>query len=102
MSDERLMAAMRASGAPARDPGFAVLVLQRAETERFRRSALEAALHGGGVAASAASGLFLLCAWASAHAASVATGAVWAAGLVAMAWFARGLIGRLSGNLSKF
>jgi hypothetical protein len=71
------------------------MVLECAEQERFRRAQLQAALHGGGVAAAAAAGLLLLGAWANAHAASVAEGAVWAAGLIAMAWLARGLIGRL-------
>ena len=46
MSDDRLMRAMRASGAPARDPRFALLVLERAEKERFRRAGLRAALRG--------------------------------------------------------
>ena len=100
MSDDRLLRAMRASGAPARDPAFTLRVLERAETERFRRAGLRAALSGGGVAAAAAAGLFLLGAWASAHAASVADGAVWSAGLLAMAWLAQGLIRRLRGSLS--
>jgi hypothetical protein len=98
MSDDRLMRAMAASGAPARDPGFALRVLERAEKERFGRAGLRAALFGGGVASAAAAGLFMLGAWANAHAASVAEGALWAAGLLAMAWLARGLIGRLGGK----
>lgn len=97
MSDDRLLRAMRASGAPVRDPAFALLVLERAEKERFRRAGLGAALRGGGMAAAAAAGLLLLGIWASAHAASVADGAVWAAGLIATAWLARGVIGRLRG-----
>jgi len=97
MSDVRLMRAMRAAGAPVRDPGFALLVLERVEKERFRRAGLRAALRGGGMTAAAAAVLFLLGVWAKAHAASVAEGAVWAAGLVATAWLARGLIGRLRG-----
>ena len=79
MSDDRLLRAMRASGAPVRDPAFALLVLERAEKERFRRAGLGAALRGGGMAAAAAAGLLLLGTWASAHAASIADGAVWAA-----------------------
>jgi len=99
MSDDRLMRAMRASGAPARDPAFALHVLERAEKERFRRAGLRAALRGGGVAAAAAAGLFLLGGWANAHAASVTDGAVWTAGLLATAWLAHGLIGRLRGSV---
>ena len=99
MSDDRLMRAMRATGAPAREPSFALLVLERAEKERFRRAGLRAVLRGGGVAAAAAAGLFLLGAWANAHAASVADGVVWTAGLLAMAWLAHGLIGRLRGRV---
>jgi hypothetical protein len=97
MSEDRLQRAMRASGAPARDPAFALLVLERTEKERFRRAGVHAALRGGGIAAASAAGLFLLGVWASAHAASVADGAVWAAGLLATAWLARGVIGRLRG-----
>jgi hypothetical protein len=95
MSDDRLVRAMRATGALARDPGFALLVLERAEKERFRRARVRAALRGGGVAAAATAGLFLLGVWANAHAASVADGTVWAAGLIATAWLARGVIERL-------
>jgi hypothetical protein len=95
VSDDRLTRAMRASGAPSRDPGFALSVLERAEKERFQRARVRAALRGGGIAATAAAGLFLLGVWASAHAASVADGAVWTAGLVATAWLARGVIRRL-------
>jgi hypothetical protein len=98
MSDDRLMRAMAASGAPVRDPSFALRVLERAEKERFRRAGLRAALLGGGVAGAAAAGLFVLGVWANAHAASVADGSLWAAGLLAMAWLARGLIGRLGGK----
>ena len=100
MSDDRLRRAMAASGAPARDPGFALRVLEQAEKIRFRRSRLHAALLGGGMASAAAAGLLVLSVWANAHAASVADGALWAAGLVAMAWLARGLIGRLGGSSS--
>ncbi|MBI3438200.1 MAG: hypothetical protein HY054_06050 [Proteobacteria bacterium] len=95
MSDDRLMRAMRASGAPARDPRFALMVLERTEKDRFRRAGLRAALRGGGLAAAAAAGVFLLGIWASAHSASVTDGAIWTAGLVATAWLARGLAGRL-------
>ena len=98
MSDDRLRLAMSASGAPVRDPSFALRVLERAEKKRFRRAGLRAALLGGGVAGAAAAGLFLLSVWANAHATSVADGALWAAGLLAMAWLARGLIGRLGGK----
>ena len=100
MTEERLMRAMRASGPPARDPAFALAVLERAEKARFRRAGLRAALRGGAIAAAAAAGLFLLGAWANAHAVSVADGAVWTAGLMAAAWLARGLIGRLRGSLN--
>jgi hypothetical protein len=98
MRDDRLNRAMGASAAPARDPSFALRVLERAEKKRFRRAGLRAALLGGGVAGAVAAGLFLLGVWTSAHAASVADGALWTTGLLAMAWLARGLIGRLGGN----
>jgi len=97
MSDDRLMRAMRASGAPKRDPRFALLVLERVEKERFRRAGLRAVLRGAGVTAAGAAGLFLLGVWANAHAASVADGVVWAAGLIATAWLARGVANRLRG-----
>ncbi len=99
MGEDRLMAAMRASGPPKRDPAFALAVLERAEKARFARAGMRAALRGGGVATAAAAGLFLLGAWANAHAASVADGAVWSAGLLTMAWLAHALIGRLRGSL---
>ena len=99
MSDDRLGRAMAASGAPRRDPSFALRVLARAETMRFRRAGMRAALLGGGAAGAVAAGLLMLSLWASAHAASVTDGALWAAGLLAMAWLARGLIGRLSGKM---
>lgn len=98
MREDRLTRAMAASGAAVRDPSFALEVLERAEKKRFRRAGLRAALRGGGLAGAAAAELFLLAVWANAHAAPVADGALWAAGLLAMAWFARGLIGRLGGK----
>lgn len=95
MSDDRLMRAMRASGAPARDPRFAMLVLERAETARFRRAGVRAALRGGGIAAAASAGLLLLGTWANAHANAAAEGALWVAGLLAATWMARGFANRL-------
>ena len=97
MNDDRLTRALAAMGAPARDPAFTLWVLERAENERFRHASARAVLRGAGTGAGAAAGLFLLGVWASAHAASAAEGAVWAAGLIATAWLARGLIGRLAG-----
>ena len=98
MSEARLMAALKAPDAPLRDPGFALLVLQRAEQRRFARAGLRAMLRGGGYAGAACALLLLLAAWANAHAGPVADGAVSAAILIAIAWLTRRLIGRLSGR----
>lgn len=63
MNDERLDRALAAPVAPAKDLHFTLMVMQRAEAERFRTDALRRGLVGAGAAGLAGAIIFGLSGW---------------------------------------
>lgn len=84
MSEDRLMRALGASAAPAKDARFVLAVMARAEAERYRRESLMALLRTGGLAAAGALLLILLAGWAGTHGEATQTVIMAAGGLLGL------------------
>lgn len=84
MSEDRLMRALGASAAPAKDARFVLAVMERAEAERFRRASLMGLLRAAGLAAAGAALLILFGGWAGAHAEATQTVIMAAGGLLGL------------------
>lgn len=78
-AEAKLARAFAASGAPRRDPGFVLAVMQAAEARRYRRARSVGLLRAAALAASAAALAPALAGWISANAEAVQDGAVMAA-----------------------
>lgn len=84
MSDDRLMRALGASAAPAKDGRFVLAVMERAEAARFRRESLMGLLRTAGLAAAGASLLLMLGGWVGTHPDTTQTVIMAAAGLLGL------------------
>jgi len=83
-SHARLMRALAASRAPARDPGFTLAVIRAAERGQFRAEAAVALLRAAGMAAIAAALALPLAGWVAVNAEAVQTGVLSAASLLTL------------------
>lgn len=88
-SQARLIAALGASAAPARDPGFALAVIGGAERRRYREETARSVLNAGGLAAAAAALAAPFVDWAGNNAEALQSGILSAAGLIALVGLAR-------------
>ncbi len=88
--EDRLLAALSAPAAPAKDMHFMLEVMRRAEAERFRADAARRVLRGAGLAVLGAAALLLASGWAAENADTVLNGGLaLALGLVAAGWLRR-------------
>jgi hypothetical protein len=95
-TDARLAAALGATTAPARDPGFTLAVIRIAEADRFKAEAVRAMLSWGAVAAAAASLILLLAGWTAVNWEGVQGGVLGAGGIFALVATARLMTQRLA------
>jgi len=93
-SEARLLRALAAGQPPARDPRFALAVIEAAAAERFRWDMSRAVLKGAGLAAALAALALPFASWAGGHAEGLQTGLLGAGGLVAIVALARLLAAR--------
>ncbi len=100
-TEARLRAALGASAAPARDPGFALAVIRAAEAGRYKRAAARSVLRAGGVAAAAAALVALGLDWAGGNAAAFQNGILTAAALMSLVGLARLMATRASVLLKR-
>lgn len=101
MSDARLMAALGASAAPARDPRFALAVIEAAEADRFRLATIRAMLRSAGVTVACAALALPLAGWAVANVEALENGLLAGAGFLVLAAGARGLAQRATAGLRR-
>lgn len=95
-AEARLMAALGASAAPARDPAFTLAVIRAAEADRFKVEAMRAMLSWGGLAAAASVLALTLASWGASHWDGVQSGIVGAGGIFALVATARLMTQRLA------
>lgn len=95
-AEARLAAALKASAAPARDPGFTLAVIRAAEANRFKIDMLRSMLSWGAVAAAAALLALLLAGWISVNWVGVQNGILGAGGIFALVAAARLMTQRLA------
>jgi hypothetical protein len=95
-NEARLLRALNAGAAPARDPAFTLAVMRRAEEARFRAETVRSVLRGAGLAAAAAALAVPLMDWAAANGAALKTGGLAAAALLTLVWAARIMTQRLA------
>lgn len=92
-SEDRLLAALSAPAAPAKDMHFALEVMRRAEATRFRADAARRVLRGAGLAVLGAGALILASGWAAENADALLNGVL----ALAVGWVGIGLIRRRIG-----
>jgi len=100
-NEARLLAAMAASAAPGRDPGFTLAVLHAAERYRYRQQALRSVLRMAGLAAAAAGLALPLLGWIASHPAGVLNGLVGSASLMVIVGGARLMSARVTAVLHR-
>jgi hypothetical protein len=88
-TEARLRAALGASAAPARDPGFALAVIRAAEAERYQAASAQSVLRAGGIAAAAAALAAFGLDWAAGNPGAFQNGILSAAGLISLVGLAR-------------
>ena len=84
MSEVRLMRALGAAAAPAKDARFVLAVMERAEAARFRRESLMGLLRTAGLAAAGAALLVLFGGWVGTHAEATQTVIMAAGGMLGL------------------
>ncbi|MCX7358203.1 MAG: hypothetical protein NT015_08690 [Alphaproteobacteria bacterium] len=95
-SEARLAAALGASAAPARDPGFTLAVIRGAEQARFKAAAAASMLRWGGLAAVVACLVLILAGWTSVNWAGVEGGIMGVGAIFALVAMGRRMTQRLA------
>lgn len=95
-SEARLMRALGAKVAPARDPAFTLAVIRAAEQRRFKAATLLALLRTAGMAAAAAALVLPLLAWVPGNMAALEQGVVMAGAMLTLVGVARLMSQRLT------
>lgn len=83
-NEARLMRALGAAAAPARDPAFTLAVIRAAESGRFRAAAAYSMLRIGALAALGAALALPVLAWATANSEAFQSGILAAAGILTL------------------
>lgn len=84
-SEDRLLRALAALAAPAKDMHFTLEVMRRAEAERFRADAARRLIRGAALAALAAAGVLAAAGWMAANADFALDGTLALGGMAAVA-----------------
>lgn len=95
-AEARLAAALGASAAPARDPGFTLAVIRAAEARRFKAVAVASMLRWGGLAAAASLVVLVLAGWTSLNWTGAQSGILATGGIFALVALARLMTQRLA------
>lgn len=95
-SEARLMAALGASAAPARDPQFTLAVIKAAEADRFKVAALRSMLSWGSAAGAGALLMLSFAGWTALNWEGVQAGILGAGGIFALVATARLMTQRLA------
>ncbi|MBL8548197.1 MAG: hypothetical protein JNL81_17175 [Hyphomonadaceae bacterium] len=95
-AEARLMAALGASAAPARDPAFTLAVIRAAEADRFKVEAVRSMLFWGAVAAAASLLALPLAGWGALNWDGVQGGLLGAGGIFALVATSRLMTQRLA------
>jgi hypothetical protein len=95
-SEARLLAALGANAAPARDPRFTLAVMKAAEADRFKVAAVRSMLFWGAMASATAVLAFSVAGWSAANWDGVQSGILGAGGIFALVATARLMTQRLA------
>jgi anti-sigma factor RsiW len=100
-TEARLAAALGASAAPARDPGFTLAVMRAAEAERFREAAARSMLRWAALGAAAALLAVAAAGWVVANWDQAESGILAAGAIFALAAPARLMTQRLASAAAR-